>query len=141
MAKPVNREAGVYVQGLAAMQRVLARGESELAPELKRRLREGGEMVRATARQNAPYRSNLPGKHLRDTMKVSVTRTSASVYSTSIYGGVQNFGGRVGHHGATLLRRASVSQYMTRAAQTNKERVAQHIEGVLDWLSDELEGR
>jgi phage gpG-like protein len=76
---------------------------------------------------------------LRDTIKVSVARSSASVYSTSVYGGVQNFGGRVGRNHATLIKRASVSQYMTRAAQTNKERVAREVEGVLDWLAEELE--
>lgn len=130
-----NREAGVYVEGLAAMQRVLFRAGHELGPELRLRLKAAVEQVRVTAQADAPSRSG----RLRASIRVSVTQRSASLYSTAIYGGVQNYGGKVGRDHATLLKRAEVSQYMTRAAQSNKERVAREVEGVLDWLTHQLE--
>lgn len=141
MAGRRNTEAGVYVQGLSAMQRVLKRSEHELAPELKARLRhQVGGVIAPVARADAPV-SGLSHRHMRDTIKVSVSLRGASIYSTAVYGGVQNYGGRVGRNRATVLPRAGVSQYMTRAVQSTRPRVEQQVLEVLDWLKHELEDR
>lgn len=136
-----NLESGVYAQGLAGIQRVLKRSEHELAPQLKTRLRQGGELVVPVAKANAPFGSRYNfGTPLRDTIKTSVTQRGASMYSTSVYGGVQNYGGRVGRNHATVLKRANVSQYMTKAVDSTHVAVVAHVEGTLDWLKRELAG-
>lgn len=141
MPKYTNTSSGVLVQGLDSMQRVLKVANSELAGELRKRLAGAVEVVHVSARENAAALRDSPynfGKPLSQTLKVSVTQRSASVYSTAVWGGAQNYGGQVGRGGATLLRRDSVSQYMTRAAQTNHVRVAAQVESVLEWLEHEL---
>lgn len=139
-----NTGSGVVVQGLADMQRVLRKAESELAPQLKVRLKMAGEKIVApAARANAPVgvrsqRYRFGGADLKDTIRVTATGRGASVYSTAVYGGVQNYGGRVGRNHATILARGNVSQYMTRAVASTKVPVSREVEGVLDWLSHEL---
>lgn len=126
------------------MQRVLKKGGNKLAPELRQRLKDVGEgIVAPVARQYAPrgVRSALyrfSGPSLHESIKTGVTRTGATVYSANVYGGVQNFGGRVGRNHATILRRADVSGYMTRAVRDTKPATTRHVEGALDWLAKEL---
>lgn len=141
---PRNTEEGVYVQGLSDMQRVLKKGGNRLAPELRQRLKDVGEgIVAPVARRYAPQgvrsaRYRFSGPSLHESIKVGATRTGATVYSASIYGGAQNFGGRVGRNHATILRRADVSQYMTRAVRDTAPTTVRHVEGTLDWLAKEL---
>lgn len=139
-----NVEGAIVVQGLADMQRVLRKAEHELAPQLRQRLKETGEgIVAPAARRYAPRgvrsaRYRFGGRDLSESIRVSATQRGASVYSTAIYGGVQNYGGRVGRNHATVLRRADVSGYMTRAVADTRTRATEHVEGVLDWLQHEL---
>lgn len=139
-----NTSDAIVVHGLADMQRVLRKAEHELAPQLRQRLKDTGEgIVAPVARRYAPVgvrsaQYRFGGRTLAESIRVSATQRGASVYSTAVYGGVQNFGGRVGRNHATVLRRADVSQYMTRAVADTRAPAAAHIEGVLDWLSREL---
>lgn len=140
---PATRD-GVYVQGLTSMRRVLRESQHTLGPQLQSRLRATGEgIVAPAARRLAPRgeRSALyrfAGQSLHESIRTSVTLRGASVYSTVDWGGVQNYGGRVGRNQATLLRRADVSRYMTRAVAETRPAATRHIEGTLDWLAREL---
>jgi len=141
-----NTGDGVYVQGLSDMRRVLKAAEHELAPELTKRLYKAGEgIVAPVARRYAPVgvrsaQYRFGGKDLRDTIRVSAAGLrGASVYSTSVYGGAQNYGGRVGRGGATVLRRSDVSQFMTRAVKDTRLPVAAEVESTLDWLAKRLD--
>lgn len=141
---PQNVKEGVVVSGLTDMQRVLKKGGSELGPELKKRLKDVGEgIVAPVARRYAPQgvrsaRYRFSGPSLHESIRAGATQKGATVYSTSVYGGVQNFGGKVGRNHATLLKRADVSQYMTRAVRETRVPVTRHVEGTLDWLTREL---
>lgn len=135
-----NFGEGIAVQGLQDMQRALKKGESELGPQLKKRLKEAGDRIVApAARAGAPRGTRAHGgPKLADTIRAGVLQKGATVYSTSVYGGVQNYGGRVGRNHATVLERGRVSQYMTTAVRETREPVSEHVEGVLDWLQREL---
>jgi hypothetical protein len=75
-------------------------------------------------------------------VKVSVTSRSASVYSTSAYGGIQNSGG--GPHAGWAargphIRADKASHWMTKAVAGNSDFVTEELDGLLDWLIDEWE--
>ena len=141
---PAHAEGGIDVRGLDIMLHGLKTGAAGVAPELRQRLRNAGEgIVAPVARKYAPVgvrsaRYRFSGPSLNESIKAGATRAGANVYSTSIYGGVQNYGGRVGRNHATVLRRADVSQYMTRAVTDTHVATVRHVEGTLDWLEREL---
>ncbi len=134
-------EDGVVVQGLREMQRALKRAESDIGPQLKKRLKEAGaDIVAPAARAAAPRGKRAhAGPRLADSIKTGVTQRGAWVASSVVYGGVQNYGGRVGRNHATVLTRTSVSQYMTGAVRSTREPVGRHVEEILDWLARELD--
>ena len=141
-----NVTQGVAVSGLKEMQVALKVANNGLDRELDKRMRKAGEIVAPVARRNAPkgtrsrdYR--FSGDVLEDSIRTSGARGRYSVYSTAIYGGVQNYGGRVGRNHATLLTRASVSQYMSKAVVSTRDLVKAEVEGTLDWLTTTLEKR
>lgn len=136
MAYKKDRESGAALSGFTEVQRALAEIDNGTAKELRRRLRIVGQDVAEVAGRNVSHKTGRhgPGPRLGGSIKVTVSRGSASVYSTAPHGGAQNVGGRVGRRGATILKRADVSGYMTHAVQSEREHVADELDGLLDWL-------
>jgi phage gpG-like protein len=143
------RDQGLYMRGFTNLTKALARIDGEgisdfgIAYELRRRLTEIGESV---ARAAPGYVSHRTGRHgdpsqptLEESVRVRVTQNLASVYSTAVYGGVQNVGGRVGRNHATLLTRAAASGWMNKAVAETAGYVAGELDGLLDWLLAEFE--
>lgn len=109
---------------------------------LRRRLSEVAEPVRSRAAANVTHKTGRhgnPGPALENTLKIGVSATSVSIYSNAIHSIVQDQGGRVGRHGATLLRRANVSQYMTRAVQQETPKIQAALEAAIDETIAEME--
>jgi hypothetical protein len=142
----VVRDQGIAMVGFAQLSKALARiggvGEYGFRYEMRRRIALIGEYVAKDAPQ---YVTHATGRHgdpneptLEESVRVSVAASSASVYSTAIYGGVQNVGGRVGRDHATILKRADVSQWMNQAVRNDSVYVAMQIEELLDWLEREF---
>jgi phage gpG-like protein len=130
------RDEGITVEGLAAIQRALARTEEGAPPELRAKLKAIGEHVKAAAESRAPVGTGRtgPSGRLKSSIKISITRAGASVYSSAVYGGVQNVGGQVGRDHRTILKRGSVSGYMVKAVQSQKGFVEQETEALVEWL-------
>lgn len=149
MASYVVRDQGVVVHGFAALQRALnsvqSRADYGLAYELQRRLRTIGEKVAESAPEfvthysghTGPYPGEPDNPRLEDSVRVSVTTRSASVYSTAMHGGAQNVGGQVGRKRHTILERAKVSKWMNKAVSSNYIFVDKEVDGLLDWLLSE----
>lgn len=140
------KDQGILMVGFTQLQAALGRIESKadfgLEYELQRRLRVVGEKVAKVAPQFVTHktgRTNSNGERLEDSVKVSVTTRSASVFSSSIYGGAQNVGGKVGRNRATLLKRSDASHWMDKAVASEREFVQAEMEGLVDWLLAEFE--
>lgn len=123
----------ITIQGFAQLQRALGRIENGVQPELRRRLHEIGDKVALVAAADAP---RLTGE-LQHSIKTSVANSSASIYSTAIYGGAINYGA-FPSAGASArgphIKRANASHYMDRAVSELAPWVQQETEAVLDWL-------
>lgn len=145
-SKGTLRGEALAVTGLRDLQRALKQAGDDAGPKLRRVLREIAEDVRNEAQANAPVgdgRSGDPGR-LRASIRTSVGQRSVSVYSNADYAYVQDRGGWVGRygggtHGATLLKRAEVSAYMTRAVRDSQQLVSQYLMGVLDDIERNFE--
>lgn len=136
---PRIRDEGIAVSGFSEIQKALATIDKGIQRELTKRLRKVGHGVALTAGRNVTSRTGRhSGQRIERSIKVAVNRNSASVYSTAPQGGVQNVGGRVGRHHATLIKRSDVSQYMTKAVSSSRDEVTQDLEGLLDWLTEEF---
>lgn len=126
---------GVVIEGLVPLQRALRRSEGNLGKNLRKRLREAAEPVKSAAKGNVRSRSGT----LEGSIRIGVNLSSVSVYSNVVYANVQDQGGRVGRNHATLLKRAEVSQYMTRGIQQAQGAVNQRVGRVLDDLANDFE--
>lgn len=120
----------VAVRGFAALQAALKRIEDGTQGEVQRRIREIGERVALVAASKAPRRTG----ELQHSIKTSVATRSASVYSTAIYGGVQNVGAWTKEGRGPHVTRARASHYMDRAVQELAPWVEQEIQAVVDWI-------
>jgi hypothetical protein len=141
---------GVIIHGLTelnhALERIDGPGNFGLDYELSRRLRNIGESVARVASGNVTHRTGRHGDasqpRLEDTIKVSVTKRRASVYSTSIYGGAQQFGAgpkagwaNRGPH----IRADRASKFMSKAVASQRDFIAEEADGLLDWLAKEID--
>jgi hypothetical protein len=136
-----------FTQINEALQRIDGgRGNFGIEYELQRRLRTIGETVAKAAPGNITHRTGRHGDEsngrLEDSVKVSVTTRSASVYSTSVYGGAQNVG--AGPHAGWRARgphikAANASHWMNKTVNSQKAFVEAEMDGLLDWLVDEFE--
>lgn len=134
-------EGTVVVEGLVPLQRALRLAEGNTGKHLKRRLREAAQPVADQAKANVTHKTGRHGNSgptLERSIKVGVNARSVSVYSAAVHAIVQDQGGRVGRNRATLLRRASVSQYMTRAVQQKTPEVIDRVDRVLDDLAKDF---
>lgn len=135
------------VKGLAELQRALRRVDELANPDaisakgFKESLRTIGTHVKDTARGNVTHRTGRHGEGptIPGSLKVGVVQRGVSVYTTAPHGFVQDRGGRVGRHHATLLARGDVSQYMTRAVVAEQGHVAQELDRLLGEFGREFE--
>ena len=127
--------ATVLVRGLSEVQKALRAADRETATEVRKGLRSIGDTVRDKARANVRSRT---GK-LAGSIRTSATLTRITIYSNLIYSRIQDEGGRVGRGGATLLTRASVSQYMRRAVDGSGPTVDRELELMLGRIHDKFE--
>ncbi len=131
----------------AALNRIgYGKSDFGIEYELQRRLRIVGETVAKSAPGFVTHKTDRHGgpgnPRLEDSVRVSVTQKSASVFSTAEHGGVQNVGG--GPHAGWAARGPHVqkdkaSRWMIRAVAANREVVAQQMDGLLDWVVDEFQ--
>lgn len=129
------------VKGLVELQRALRRVEGDAGKDLKRRLRVIAVGVQGRARGNVSHKTGRHGEGptIGQSLRVSVTQRGASLYTTAPHGFVQDRGGQVGRNRATLLRRDSVSQYMTRAVVSEQAHVRGQLAEMLDDFGREFE--
>jgi phage gpG-like protein len=125
----------VLVRGLEPLQRALKRTQGNLPKHVRTELRGIGKYVRDRAKANVRSRSG----DLEGSVRTSVTNRSVSVYSNLPYSRVQDQGGKVGRHHATLLKRADVSRYMTRAVSASEGEVRTRLEALLDAIDHDFE--
>jgi hypothetical protein len=126
----------MVVHGLRELQSSLRRAEGDADKQLKRGLRDIGNVVLADARAFAPIgprprRSNT--RPLAGSLRVAVNAKGVSVYSMQAHAYVQNSGGKVGRHGQ-VIKRASASGYMTRAVSQNQAKLNRELEQLLDRI-------
>ena len=82
-----------FTELTSALRRVSGgRGNFGLDYELQRRLRVIGETVAKAAPGFVTHRTGAGTGALEGLVRVSVTGKAASVYSTSVYGGAQQYG-------------------------------------------------
>jgi hypothetical protein len=129
------------VKGLAELQRALRRVEGNSDKDLKRHLRVIGTTVKTRAAGNLSHRTGRHGEGptIEGSLRVGVVQRGVSVYTTAPHGYVQDRGGRVGRHHATLLARGSVSQYMTRAVVEGQSTVARELDALMADFGREFE--
>lgn len=130
-----NRDYAVKFNGFAQLSRALKRIEDGTYPELRQRLRDIGDRVALVAAGNAPRDTGA----LQHSMRTSVTLNGASVYSSSIYGGAQNYGAWEKHGRGPHIRRDRASHYMDKAVAETEGYVLAEMEAVLDWLTTTFE--
>jgi hypothetical protein len=137
-----------YTQLTQALQRIEGRGNFGADYEMQRRLRTVGETVAKAAPQFVTHTTGRHGSqgnpHLEDSVKVSVTARSASVYSTAEHGGVQNVGGGPKTGWAARgphVKRDRASKWMIRAVASEQEFIREEMDGLVDWVVEEFERR
>jgi hypothetical protein len=145
------RDQGVVLHGFSELNDALARiegakGNFGVEYELQQRLRAIGEEVAKAAPQFVTHKTGRHGnpgvQRLEDSVRVSVTTRSASVYSTAEHGGVQNVGG--GPHAGwpargPHVRAANASHWMNRAVASKRDYVDAELDGLLDWIEAEFQ--
>lgn len=131
-----NQDYAVQFSGFAQLSRALRRIEDGTYDELRKRLHDIGDRVALVAAGNAPR--GVTGE-LQHSMKTSVTLNGASVYSSSIYGGAQNYGAWTQHGRGPHIRRDRASHYMDKAVAATAGYVEAEMEAVLDWLTTVFE--
>lgn len=144
------RDQGIVMVGFKELTQALHRIEGGSANfgleyELQKRLRVIGETV---ARAAPGFVTHKTGRHgdpdnprLEDSVRVSVTQRSASVYSTALHGGAQQAGagpkagwGARGPH----IRKDRASKWMGKAVASQREFVAAEMDSLLTWVVDEF---
>lgn len=136
-----DRGEAIRVEGLSSLQRALKRAGDGGGKILRNELKSIASEVRDVAKIDAPRgdgRSGTPGR-LRDSIRSGATQTTASVYSNLVYARVQDRGGRVGRHHATILSRGSVSGYLTKAVLAESVRVDRHLESIRRQIQRQFE--
>lgn len=143
------RDQAIYMVGFTQLQKALStiegKGEYGLEYELQKRLRDVGEKVAHAAPAFVTHRTGHGGSagiRLEDSVRVSVTKKTASVYSTAVHGGVQNVGGGPAagwSHRGPHVRRANASRWMIRAVQSERQAVQDEFDGLLDWVAKEFQ--
>lgn len=130
--------------GFTELQVALKRLEDAPGPQraLSAALRRIGEKIAVEAPGFVSHRTGRHGDpsqpRLEDSVRVSAMLTGASVYSSAIYGGVQNVGGWTGANRGPHVSRGEASHWMNRAVEANQAFVAEQINAALDELLGEF---
>ena len=131
----------VAVKGLRELQAALKRGDANTSKQLTRELRELAKGVQRQARSNVEHKTGRHGgpdvPKLAPSIRTSVTRTGATVYSNAPHAAAQDLGARVGK--GAILQRSQVSRYMTRAVDESKSEIERGMDRVLDRLGRDFE--
>jgi hypothetical protein len=127
----------ISVQGFAQLSRALRALGDGADKELRRRLKEIGDVVGLVAAGDAP---RITGE-LQHSIKSSAVTRGASVYSTAVYGGAINYGAWTKRGRGPHIRRASASHYMDKAVTQTQPFVEHEAEALLDWAMTTFEGR
>jgi hypothetical protein len=130
----------LVVKGLTELQKGLRKADVATAVEVRTGLREIGDKVRDKAKGNVTNRTGRGTGALAGSLKTSATLSRVSVYSDLPHSRVQDTGGQVGRGRSTLLTRASVSQYMTRAVDAAEHDVDASVETLLTSIQTALDG-
>ena len=112
-------------------------GDFGVEYELKRKLRAIGEGVAKTAPSFVTHRYKDSGA-LEGSVKVSSGRAGVSVYSTSVYGGVQNVGGWSKGRGPHVSR-GNASRWMLRAVESSEPVIEKELTELVHWVTREIE--
>ena len=139
----------ILMIGFTDLQRSLTtlagRGNFGIDYEMKERLRAIGEKVAAAAPAFVPHKTGKrgggEGGPLEGSVRVSVTTNRATVYSTAVYGGVQQHGG--GPHTGWAnrgphVRSANASHWMSRAVRSMQGDVQAEVDALSDWVVTEF---
>jgi hypothetical protein len=129
----------LVVRGLTDLQKGLRKADVAVAVEVRTGLRTIGDTVRDKAKSNVTNRTGRGTGELAGSVKTSATLSRVSVYSDLPHSRVQDTGGQVGRGRSTLLTRASVSQYMTRAVDAAEHDVDASVESLLTRVESSLE--
>lgn len=144
------RDQGVALSGFTQLQVALRRvegvGDYGLAYEVQAQMRRIGEKVALDAPGFVTHKTGRHGSpsvpKLEDSVHVSVTTRSASVYSSAEHGGVQNVGG-FPHAGVEArgphVKRADASHWMNRAVAENYAFVELEVNRLIERLLSEFE--
>lgn len=122
----------IVIQGFAQLQAALRRVADGVQDELRQRVRAVGDRVALVAASNAPRGAT---GDLQQSIKASVTNTSASVYSSAVYGGAINVGAWTPEGRGPHISRANASHYMNRAVAQTAPWVEQEMNAVVDWVT------
>lgn len=125
--------------GFTEIYRALKAIEGGMPREVRAMFRAIGEAVKEQAAANVTHRwpDRPVSIRLAESLKVSITQTRASVYSTAPHGGVQNVGGWSKSSGPHVSR-GNASHYMNHAADEKRGWVAEQMDAVLDWAISEF---
>jgi hypothetical protein len=139
------QDQGIVMSGFTelnrALERIGSRGNFGIEYEMQRRLRTVGETVAKAAPQFVTHKTRGGSGQLEGSVRVSVTTKSASVYSSSVYGGAQNSGAGPKAGWAARgphIRKDKASHWMNRAVASQRAFVQDELEGLLDWVVDEF---
>jgi len=127
-------DLAIDVRGLTGLLRDLRKAESQAPKEISRGLREAGRPVLATSRALAPRRSGALSRSIR----LSVTRGRMTLYSTSPYSALHEYGG------TARLRKGRMvpAQFMRvpiRASRMAERAIDSHREQLVDTVADAIE--
>jgi hypothetical protein len=140
-----RRDSAIAIRGLKELQAALKRSDEVAAKALRTELRGIADTVRDKARGNVTHKTGRHGgadvPRLGPSIKTSVTNTGASIYSKAPHAIVQDTGGQVGRGKSTLLKRASVSRYMTKAVAESEGDVERAMDRVLDDIGKDFNER
>lgn len=131
-------DLAVEVVGFSAISKAL-REIGEGAPEeLRKKLKDIGETVALVAAGNAPRLENPTltsgyAGELAHSIRTAATVRGASVYSTAVYGGAQNYGAWTQHGRGPHIRRDRASHYMDKAVTETGPWVDDQVVELIDW--------
>lgn len=127
--------SAVVLSGFSELIRAVGSIEDGADLEARRRVAEVGRRVALVAAANAPRRTG----ELQHSVKSSVAGSSASIYSTAVYGGAVNFGAWTKFGRGPHITRAGASHYMDKAVKETSPWVAERMDGLLDWVTRKFE--
>ena len=122
--------ARIIAPGLTKLRRDLRSIDKELGKEADRHIRQTAAKVRADARANAP---EVSGK-LKRSIRYSLTRGGASIYSNEIYAPVIEYGGEISPRGTPIS--ITGQRYMDKALDDNTEFLDEELARLLDVIAD-----